>query len=136
MSLAECFERNKITHFLFVSLLQIQFLSVFRQPNAWRCSSAHVNDLELKTCENKIYIYIYYILYIYIYIVMFSFQIFWAKHFRSNFPLHTVDLNQTRWIFSSSSFFVHLFWKIVLWPYWPKNKIGKKFRKKLEAVKI
>ena len=54
LSLSECFERNKIPHFLIVSLLQIQFLSVFDQPTARRCRSAHVNDLELKTCEKNI----------------------------------------------------------------------------------
>ena len=32
--LAECFERNKIAHFLFVQLLLLQFLSVLCQPTA------------------------------------------------------------------------------------------------------
>ena len=32
--LEECFEKNKIALFLFVKLLQTQFLSVFHQPKA------------------------------------------------------------------------------------------------------
>ena len=54
--------------FLFVYLLQIQFLSVFCQPTTRRYSSAHVNDLELTTCERIVK-----------YFVMFSFQIFLQK---------------------------------------------------------
>ena len=53
LSLAECFERNKITNFLFVYLLQIQFLLVFRQTTTRRHSSTHANDLELKICGNN-----------------------------------------------------------------------------------
>ena len=84
VSLVECFERNKVAYFLFVYLLQIQFLSVFRQPTARRYSSVHVNDLELKIVKIT-----------YKCFAMFSFQIFCAKNF-SKLPFHTVELNQTR----------------------------------------
>ena len=47
--LAECFERNKIAHFLFVQLLLLQFLSVLCQPTAQSYKSAYENDIELKT---------------------------------------------------------------------------------------
>ena len=73
----------------------------------------------------------------YKYFITFSFQIFCPKNLSANCLLHTVELYQTRWIFSSSIFFIHLVWTIVFWPYCPNiqnfklqfqplpNKIGR-----------
>ena len=72
-------------HIFCLFLLQIQFLSVFCWPTAQRYSGAHINDRELKTCENNIWIFCN----------VFFFQIFCAKDC-VNYPLHTVELSKTR----------------------------------------
>ena len=130
LPLAECFERNKITHFLFAQLLQIQFLSGFYQSTARMYGSAHVNDLQLKTCENNIKIFCN--------VVFSNIQ---CEKLQCKLPtLHTVQLNQTRQIFSLSVFYVHQFEKQCFGHTVLKIQISSSnfshFRAKLDEVKI
>ena len=56
--------------------------SLKQHKTAQKYRSSHVNAFEMKTCENNI--------------VTYSFQIFWAKNFSANCPIHTVELNEVR----------------------------------------
>ena len=100
--------------------------SLKQHKTARRYRSTHVNNLELKTCENNINI--------------FSNILILCGNLQCKLPLQNFELNQTRLIFSSSLFFVHLVLKIVFCHIVPKIQISSSsfnhFRTKLDEMKI